>query len=304
MSRLGKDVALEIAVIGGDRREGAAAAYFLEKGAAVRVYGPPWTPDLDGAVRARSVGEAVEGAQVVVGPVRGIDADNHLYGVPGTPGLWLTEVVLDRLAPGAVFFIGQANGWLRAQAHERGMALLEILERDDFALLNAVPTAEGAVQRAMEESDITLFGNRCLVLGYGRTGQVLARTLAGLGARVTVAAREQSDLARALAMGLHPLEFARLPEGVETADFIFNTVPDLVLTRAVLARTKTDVVIVDIATAPGGTDFAAAESLGRKALLLPGLPGKVAPRSAGRYLGQVVWQVACEMLAVPGLTPR
>lgn len=295
---------LDIAVIGGDRRESAAAAYFLERGAAVRIFGPPWDEELAGAVQAESLAQAVEGAQVVVGPVRGLDADNRLYGPPSVPGLWLTDRVLEAMAPGALFFIGFANNWLRARAAAGGFRLVEILERDDFAIYNSIPTAEGAIQKAMEESDITIFGSESLVLGFGRTGQTLARALAGLGAAVTVVSRSGRDLARAEASGYRPLDFADLLADADRADFIFNTVPDLVLTAAVLARTKRSVVIVDIATNPGGTDFPAAQRLGRKAFLTPGLPGRVAPRTAGRFLGRVVWQVAAEILAAPGLTLR
>ena len=50
-----------------------------------------------------------------------------------------------------------------------------------------MPTAEGAIQLAMEELPITLHGARVLVIGYGRLGRVLADRLAGLKARVSVA---------------------------------------------------------------------------------------------------------------------
>ncbi len=285
---------LDVAVIGGDRRESAAAVYLLERGAAVRVFGPPHVEGLTGAMRARSLAEAVDGAQVIVGPVRGLDADNHLYGPPGVPGLWLTDTVIEKIAPGTLFFIGWANDWLQQRAAERGFRLVDLLERDDFAILNAIPTAEGAVQKAMEESDVTLFGSSCFVLGFGRTGQTLARALQGLGARVTVLDRNAAGLARAVAAGHRARPFSDLSEAVEEAEFIFNTVPALVLDRVVLGRTRRDVVILDIASAPGGTDFTAAEGFGRKAFLLPGLPGKVAPRTAGRYLGEVVWHTVME----------
>lgn len=293
----------DIAVVGGDRRESAAAAYFVEKGASVRVFGPPWEQDLAGATRARSLGDAVEGAHVVVGPVRGIDDENRLYGPPGKPGLWLTDAVIERVGRESTFFIGRANAWLREKADEQGFRLVEIQDRDDFAIYNSIPTAEGAIQKAMEESDVTIFGSDCFVLGFGRTGQTLAQALRGLGARVTVVARESRHRARAEACGYRAIDFTRLADLVDGADFIFNTVPDLVLTQPVLARTKRSVVIIDIATAPGGTDFAAAERLGRKCLLAPGLPGKVAPRTAGRFLGYVVWHAVLEMMPVPGLTP-
>lgn len=58
-----------------------------------------------------------------------------------------------------------------------------------------MPTAEGAIQLAMEELPITLHGARVLVIGYGRLGRVLADRLAGLKARVSVAARRYADLA-------------------------------------------------------------------------------------------------------------
>lgn len=297
-----KDPVLDIAVIGGDRRESAAAVYLLEQGAAVRVFGPPHVDGLAGAMRARSLAEAVDGAQVIVGPVRGLDADNHLHGMPGVPGLWLTDAVINKIAPDTWFFIGWANNWLRERAAERGFRLVDLMERDDFAILNAIPTAEGAIQKAMEESDITIFDSSCLVLGFGRTGQTLAERLKGLGAQVTVIDRNPAHLARAAACGHRAYAISRLADVVHEASFIFNTIPALVLDRHILGRTRAGAIILDIASAPGGTDFAAAEGFGRKAFLLPGLPGRVAPRTAGRYLAQVVWNTVMESLIAPGCT--
>lgn len=138
------------------------------------------------------------------------------------------------------------------------------------------------------------------MVGYGRSGQTLARSLHGLGARVPVCAREPAALARAAAERCQAFPLSsRLAEAAEEADFVFNTVPDLVLTERVLAVPRPTVVIVDIATVPGGTDFGAAERLGRRAVLTPGLPGKVAPRSAGRFYGLVVWRLVQEALAGP-----
>ena len=66
---------------------------------------------------------------------------------------------------------------------------------------NAVPTAEGAVQIAMEELPITLHRARVLVLGFGRLGKLAAHRFAALGAKVSVAARKWADLAWAEAYG-------------------------------------------------------------------------------------------------------
>ena len=49
----------------------------------------------------------------------------------------------------------------------------------------ALPTAEGAVQVAMEELPLTLHSARVLILGFGRVGKLTAHRMGALGAKVT-----------------------------------------------------------------------------------------------------------------------
>ena len=71
---------------------------------------------------------------------------------------------------------------------------------------------------------------------------------------------------------------------IDAYDFIFNTIPAVILTNDVLARTNPAVTILDIASEPGGVDFAAAKELSRSARKCPSLPGKYAPLSSARAL--------------------
>lgn len=89
-------------------------------------------------------------------------------------------------------------------------------------------------------------------------------------------------------MGCRRAELSELQEIMHTADLAFNTVPEIMLDRTVLKYANPDVVIIDLATQPGGTDFEAANHYGLKAILAPGLPGKVAPLSAGRVLASII----------------
>ena len=66
---------------------------------------------------------------------------------------------------------------------------------DSYALLNAVPTAEGAIKIAIENTNFTLWQSNILVIGYGRVGKILADRLKKLGANVTVSARKPKDFA-------------------------------------------------------------------------------------------------------------
>ncbi|MCQ2559512.1 MAG: hypothetical protein MJ157_02175 [Clostridia bacterium] len=161
---------------------------------------------------------------------------------------------------------------------------MEIFSSDFAAILNSVPSAEGAIALAMQETDVTIHNSRILICGLGRIGLTLARILRNMDAQVTVAVSNSSQKARAWSMGLEWVDFAHWD--LTGFDLIFNTVPALVLDASALEQCSG--VIIDLASAPGGTDFAKASQLGIKAILAPGLPGKYAPRTAGRILAQIV----------------
>ncbi|HEY8531113.1 MAG TPA: hypothetical protein VIL08_02585, partial [Limnochorda sp.] len=94
--------------------------------------------------------------------------------------------------------------------------------------------------------------------------------------------------ARAASLGCRCVPPEQMEAACAAAEVIFNTVPAPVLDRARLESLRPETLIIDIASEPGGTDFEAARRLGLKAVLAVGLPGKVAPKSAGRILGQVI----------------
>ena len=55
--------------------------------------------------------------------------------------------------------------------------LKDYYNREDFMILNAIPTAEGAIRVALEEYKNTLWNSKVLVVGYGRIGKILADRL-------------------------------------------------------------------------------------------------------------------------------
>ena len=172
-----------------------------------------------------------------------------------------------------------------------GLTLLDYYAREETQVANAVPTAEGALQLAMESTDSTLHNSRCLIIGYGRIGRLLADRLLALGAEVTVSARKYGDLAWIEAWGCHSVQTGALTGQLERFDLIFNTAPALILDGARLRETRKNCVIIDLASAPGGVDLEAAKRLSRQVILAPGLPGKVAPRTAAAAIRDSVYHI-------------
>ena len=160
---------------------------------------------------------------------------------------------------------------------------------------NALPTAEGAIQIALEELPITLHGARVLVIGYGRLGRALAPRLAGLGARVSVSARKCADLAWVESFGWGAERTGALAGWLCGCDLVINTVPAPVLGEAELAELRPDCLIIDLASKPGGVDFAAAARLGRKVVWALSLPGKVAPVTAGKAIQTAIYNILSEL---------
>ena len=292
--------AVKAAILGGDARELVLLEALSACGAQVRVFGLP-------APRGRGVAcgspeEAVSGAQVVILPVPGVvDEEGRLSGAFLTEPLFVDDDLVGRFPSTAPVLVGKARPYLRKLLSRHGLRVIELLERPEMAILNSIPSAEGAIQMAMERMPVTIHGSRALVLGYGRTGITLARMLRGIGAASVVAARNPGQLARAFEAGHEAVPLATLPDQAAGADVIFNTVPAMILTADVLDRVRPPTVIIDLASAPGGTDFAAARARGLDAVLAPALPGRVAPRTAGEILAKVVLETLTRELGLTGL---
>lgn len=192
---------------------------------------------------------------------------------------------------------GKCDRSLAKAAKERGIEVIDYFEREELQILNAIPTAEGAIQLAMQEVPHTLHSSQCLVIGNGRIGKILAKMLWGIGARVTVSARKSSDRAQVFSFGMNSISTAELYEAIGEFDVIFNTVPSLILDADMLAKTSRNALIIDLASRPGGVDFESARRMGIKVIWALSLPGKVAPDTAGDIIGKTLLNILDEMEA-------
>ena len=166
-----------------------------------------------------------------------------------------------------------------------GLGIYEYLNREELSLKNAVPTAEGAVQIALEELPVTINGLRVLIVGLGRIGTALAAVLKGFGADVTAAVRSERGAAKARIAGIRHISSLNIGSGY---DLVFNTVPELIFDRGSLTQFSGSTLFIDLASKPGGIDFEAARELGIKAVWALGLPGKTAPVTAGEIIAETV----------------
>ncbi|SFJ23677.1 dipicolinate synthase subunit DpsA [Thermoflavimicrobium dichotomicum] len=239
-------------------------------------------------------------ADILVLPIVGTDEKGQVNSVFTSKKLVLAEEHIGSLPKHCIVFAGIAGSYLQNLCRSHQIRLIQLLDRDDVAIYNSIPTVEGAIMMAIQHTDITIHHSVCIVLGLGRVGMTLARILTAMGAKVKMGVRSSSDFARAFEMGLEPFDILELAENVRDADLIFNTVPAVVITSAVLAHVPHDAVIIDLASKPGGVDYQFAEKRGIKAILAPSLPGIVAPKTAGQILARTMTQLMMEAMKKEG----
>lgn len=169
--------------------------------------------------------------------------------------------------------------------------VIDYANREAFAMLNAVPTAEGAIEIAMHECPFTVAGSRALVVGFGRIGKITCKMLSGIGAHVCATARRECDLSLIKAMGYDCRESREIEDIIADFDIIINTVPYKIIGREALLKMKNDAVIIDTASKPGGVDMNAAGECGVKVIWALSLPGKVAPKTSGKIICDTVLAV-------------
>ena len=274
------------AVLGGDARQAALAALLEADGHTVRRFA------LGAETDCVSAAEAARGADCAILPMP-VCVKEGVLNTPLSKTESALDGVLDALRPDCLLVGGKVDARTAAAAEGRGLRVVDCLLREELAVGNAVATAEGAVELLLRETPFTLWRSRVLVLGFGRIGRLLCPRLADFGARVSAAARKKSDLAWIEAMGFSPLDIRAL-EGLGRFDVLVNTVPAPVLPETALREVKRDALLLELASAPGGIDLAAAEKLGLRAVRAPGLPGRTAPETAAELLRACIYNIVEE----------
>ena len=270
---------------GGDLRQ----KYMCEK---LCAFGKVYALGIEGAVGAEVISspeDMPESADVLVLPIM---SEGDSIDIGGE------KIRLERLASrvkaGGLVLGGKISAEQEKLFSEKGLFTEDYFKRESLAVKNSIPTAEGALMIAMGNSADTVFGSKVLILGFGRTGKCCARLFKAVGAECTVSARRPEVLAQAWTEGFYTFPMSELRDEIGRFDTIINTVPAMILTEEILALTKAGGVVIDLASKPGGTDFAAAKRLEINAKHALALPGKVAPAAAGRLIAETIREITDE----------
>lgn len=269
---------INFAVIGGDMRQVYICEGLASLGYTVCDYALCTETANPSICHASSMEEAICDTSAIIAPVPLVR--NRVFNHQTSNTDLALESLGSILQSGQYFFAGSIPEFFNTALLEKGVSTCDFMNEEEIVFYNTVATAEGAICEAISRSPYNLHRSSCLVLGYGKCGRTLVSYLKGMFCNVTVCARSSKARAEAGILADQAIDMHQLKQNPEHFTFIFNTVPDLMLTKNLLEKLHSNTLIIDIATAPGGVDYEAAARLGLSAHLCPGLPGKYAPKSS------------------------
>lgn len=279
----------KVLVLGGDLRFAYLAEELTHAGFDVTAYGFEGVNFLP-SHQDDDLEKAIRQAKIIILPLP-VSKNLKTLNAPLFSKEIPVQTVLDAVDKSRILFGGMFTRDMYKTLKGRGIKIYDYFQREESAVMNAAVTAEGALELAMHELPTTLWGSNCLVTGYGRIGKILQKTLCGLGANVTVAARKYSDRAWAKTLGAESIAISEIAQHAGKYDVIFNTVPHEIIGKNELEKMRGDVLIIDLASAPGGVDFKEAERLQLNVKWALSIPGKVAPKTAGQIILSAVLNI-------------
>ena len=273
-------------IIGGDDRLVELANIFSGKGYKVFTHGMDKAANCK-AENIQSLEEAVTECDIIIGPIpfsKEVNKVNSNYSEEPID----IDQLFSKVTPEKKLYLGALNKSSRELAEKHNIQYLDYHKDESYQILNTIPTAEGAIALMVSETERTVFGRKVLILGYGRIGKLLSGYVKALGAEVYVEARKDEDLTWIKSKGMNAVPLDHLQNYLGDMDIIVNTVPALLLGEKELDLVKKDALILDLASLPGGVNYAYARQIGIKTIHALGVPGKIAAKSAAEYIYETV----------------
>ena len=270
-------------IIGGDTRLCWLAQSLAQSGHIVKVYGQEENDFIYDApvIHCCDLETALDGSHACILGIPCMKNHDTISAPFSRQQITLTEII-SNLSPRQILF-----GGILPPLPDNFLTV-DYATDETLLLYNAVPTAEGALQLLMEHTPHVIHGSRIAILGFGRIGQKTASLFLNMGAVVDVYARKKESLSKAETYGFHAKPFHELKQNIKSYHAVINTVPSVLLTSDILNHANIKTVFMELASSPGGFDLPAIKRNHLSYILANGLPGKVAPQSAAKYIQNTI----------------
>ena len=279
-------------VLGGDYRNVQLAQMLAEDQNKVITYGLEKSEEINEnnqIDKFEKLESAIEKAEIIIAPTP-FSTDKEKINAPLSKEKIMISDLL-KSNKNKTFIAGGINEKTKEELDKKYLNVIDVMKREELSILNTIATAEGTIKVAIENTDKILQGAKVLILGFGRVAKIVANKFSLLSTIVTCAARKTSDLAWIKAYGYEALNINDMLYDLNEFDIIINTVPQTIIKEKELKHMKSDVLLIDLASYPGGIDGNMATQMGIKFIWALALPGKIAPKSSAQFIKDTIYNV-------------
>ena len=278
---------MNISIIGGDLRIAKLAEMYSNDKEDINIftYGLEkyFEKDTNKIKECDNIDEAIQASDIIISGMP-FTRDNSTVNAPFAENqIEITNV--KKLVSGKTFIAGGIPSEFYLDGNINS---IDLMQNEELTILNAIPTVEGTIKIAIEEREETIHESNVLICGFGRIGKILCDKFSALGANVYCSARKESDLAWIREKRYIPLKYDEITKFSSNFDIVINTVPTMVIKKEQLDSFNKEITIIDVASNPGGIDKEYAKEKGIKVITALGIPGKEMPKTAAKYIKNVV----------------
>ena len=286
----------KISLIGGDLRISNLAQMIAKDGNVVHVYGMEKSEEImnnKSIIKSETLNKAIEDSDIIIGSIPFSHDENKMYAAFSNENIEINDLAKNNNKD-KIFIAGSINDKsYKLLANSYGN-VIDIMKKEELVILNTIATAEGTIEIAIKNTDKVLSGSKVLILGFGRVGKIVAEKFKDMSTIVTCAARKATDIAWMKAFGFKSININSLGKELEQFDIIINTVPKMIINKDLMKYMKKDVLMIDLASNPGGINRDDAKELNLKLIWALALPGKIAPITSAEFIKQTIYNIISE----------
>ena len=265
-------MSINFCIIGGDLRSFFLAKILSKEKNEVKLYG---FDKLENFKECEKYDEMIRTSNNIVLPIP-FSKDNQYVNMPfSNKDIAIREIFY--YLENKTIFVGNMHQELKEELHRKHNQVIDFMKKEEFAILNAIPTAEATIEIILKNTKKILQNSNCFIMGFGRIGKVLAYRLKGLSAKVTCMITGEVEKAWAIAYGYETISIENLQKNctkLKQYDIIINTIPKIIL-KEELKEFKKETLVIDLASKPYGIDRKIAEQEKLNFIEALGLPRKI-----------------------------
>lgn len=216
---------MEISIIGGDLRIVRLAEMYAKEKYKIFTYGLEKYFDKNmqlkfdnNIIMCKNIEDALSASRYIISGVP-LSRDDKYISTPFSENKIEMEDFLEKISNYSTYLLNKTQkgnninfiaGKIPRSFYNGKINVIDLLENEEFNILNSIPTVEGTIKIILQEREDTIHESNIVVCGFGRIGKILCNRLKYLGAKVYCTARKETDLAWIREAGYVPLNYTEI----------------------------------------------------------------------------------------------